>query len=153
VFRVAVSYYLILALSAGPAFCCCALKSIAAPIHAVAAKTTSPAQADDACPHCKKHQGEKPLSPENSPAPENRPQDGCPCKDHGPAAALPDAVPDHARAWSSADNASLVLSLDAVGILSADFAAPARPCALAGLRAGPWLTAGDLLSTHHVIRC
>lgn len=152
--RVAVSYYLILTFSAGPAaFCCCALKSLAAPFHAVAAESPSPSQTGDTCPHCKKHQGEHPSSPEKAPVPDKGPHDGCPCKEHGPAAALPDAVPDHARAWSPADAPSVVLSLDVVGVLSAASAAPARPAASAGLRLGPWLSAGDLLTTHHVIRC
>lgn len=152
--RVAVSYYLILALSAGPAaFCCCALKSLAGPLHALAAEATSPAsQTGDVCPHCKKQRDEQPAPPEKSPAPDKGPHDGCPCKEHGPAAALPDAVPDGARAWSPADAPSDVLSLDAVGVHSADFVAPPR-AASAGLRDGPWLSAGDLLTAHHVIRC
>ncbi len=153
-YRVAVTYYLILALSAGPAaFCCCAFKSVAAPLRGVAGKSTSPSQTGDACPHCKKHRDEQPSSPEKSPAPDKGPHDGCPCKGHCPAVALPDAVPDHARGWSSADVPSIVLSLDVVGIHSADFVAPARAATLAGLRDGPWLSAGDLRSAHHVIRC
>jgi len=152
VFRVAVTYYLVLALSAGPAaFCCCAPKALATSFQPVAVKT-KPAPSEPACPHCKKHQDETPPSPEKSPPPGKGPDDGCPCK-HGGTATLPDAVPDNARVLPSADSPAAVLSLDAVGVFSADLSAPVRLGSATGLRVGPWLTASDLLSTHHVIRC
>lgn len=148
-YRAAISYYLIFAFSAGPAaFCCCALKAMAAPFHTAATNSAVSPEAGG-CPHCKKDQGEKPAAPDKSPE-----KDRCPCKEHGSTAALPDALPDEARAWSAADAWSLAfLSVDATSLHPACSVAPTGPSISAGLRDGPWLSASDLLSTHHVIRC
>lgn len=153
-FQVAVTYYLVLALSVGPAaFCCCAPKALADSLQSAAAKTKSaPAEVPPVCPHCKKHQDETPPFPEKSPVPEKGSDDGCPCRQGG-TATLPDAVPDNARVLPSADLPSAVLSLGVVGLFSVDLLATNRHGPLTGGRDGPWLTASDLLSLHHVIRC
>ena len=154
-FRVAVIYSLIFTLSAGQAaFCCCALKSIAATFHAYAEKSTSiPAQTSDPCPHCKKKQDERSSPPEKTPAQDKGQHDGCPCKEHGPAATLSDAVVDHARV-SLPDQFLPDLSVPGLsGVFSPDLASMTRLTAPSGLRDGPWLTPSDLLTTHHVIRC
>lgn len=155
-FRVAVSYSLIFTLSAGQAaFCCCALKSIAAPFHAVVKTTSSPLQTQpgDVCPYCKKQQDERSSPPEKAPVPDKGPHDGCPCKEHGPAATLPDVVFDHARV-SLPDQFFADISVPGLsGIFSPDLASTTRLSAPSGLRDGPWLTPSDLLTTHHVIRC
>ena len=152
--RMAVGYYLILAFSAGPAaFCCCALNSLAAPFHAVAVITPGPPpQPDGHCPLCKTHQ-DRPTSPEKPPAPDKEPPGGCPCKGHCPAAVLSDAVSDDAREWSSEPVVAGVSAPELPAIFTPDLAALNRPDVPTGLRDGPWLSAGDLLSTHHVIRC
>lgn len=145
--RVAVSYCLILTLTAGQAvFCCCTFKSFS-PAHYLTARNTAQLpQQEDPCPHCKKHQSEAP-----SPASE-KPKDRCPCKDQCPATGLAEAVPDTARAWSPDDASSFVASLPEFGVF-ADAALTAQPRTSTGLRDGPWLTAHDILTTHHVIRC
>lgn len=153
--RMAVSYYLILAFSAGPAaFCCCALNSLAASFHAVAVVNPgSPPRPDGLCPLCNKHQNRPTPSPEKAPAPDKEPPGGCPCKGLCPAAVLPDVVTDNAREWSPEQVAAGVSAPELPAIFSPDFAARNRPGVPPGLRDGPWLSAGDLLSTHHVIRC
>lgn len=153
VLRVAITYYLIFTISAGPAvFCCCAFKAVAAPRQATASHS-SPLQSGEACPRCQKHRDEQPPPAEKTPTPYRGQQDGCPCKARGGQAVFPSAVPDETRAWSFLDVSSSALALDTAGILTATHKVSTRPTISAGLRDGPWLSAGDLLTTHHIIRC
>ena len=158
--RVAVTSYLIFAFAAGQAtFCffCCTLKACATPVHSSAANTThfssskAPTSEGEGCPHCKKHQKEP--SPEKSPSPEKEKHNRCPCKEHGTALVTLDVFTDHARGWSLEQDFSASLAFDGPSQLAPVITSLTRPRATTGLRDGPWLSASDLLTTHHVIRC
>jgi hypothetical protein len=158
---VAVTSYLIFAFAAGQAtFCffCCTLKACATPVHSSAANTThfssskAPAsEGEGGCPHCKKHQKEP--SPEKSSSPEKEKHNRCPCKEHGTALVMLDVFTDHARGWSLEQVFSASLAFDGPSELAPVITSLTRPRATTGLRDGPWLSASDLFTTHHVIRC
>lgn len=159
--RVVVTFYLIFAFAAGQAaFCffCCTLKACAAPVHSSAANTThsSPSKApasegESGCPHCKKHQKES--SPGKSPSPEKEKHNGCPCKERGTTLVTPDVFTDHSRERTLEQVFSASLAFDGPSLLLPHVTSLTRPRATTGLRDGPWLSASDLLTTHHVIRC
>ena len=159
--RVAVTSYLIFAFAAGQAafcFLCCTLKACATPVHSSAANTThssplkAPASAGEGgCPSCKTHQ--KKPSPEKSPSPEKEKHNGCPCKEHGTTLVTQDVFTDHARGWSLEQVFSTYLAFDGPSLLLPHVTSLTPSRATTGLRDGPWLSASDLLTTHHVIRC
>ncbi|WP_143393615.1 hypothetical protein [Fimbriiglobus ruber] len=151
VLRVAVTYYLALVLIVGPAAnCCCVLGATAAPypVPTVSSPLSTPVEVDGRCPHCKKHQQTPPSG--KSQDQEKNPR--CPCQEQQPEAITSDTLTDLALGWSL-DQVFSVCPIGVLDLSAHDMTSLAQPQAVAGLRDGPWLSASDLISAHHVIRC
>lgn len=159
--RLAATSYLIFAFTVGQAafcFVCCTLKACAAPSPSTAASTPHvrplkpvPSEGRGGCPHCSKHQKES--VGEKSPTGESDGKNRCPCKERRAKMVALELFTDHVRGWSLEDDFPALGVGDALSGVTPDLSVLTKPMATPGLRDGPWLSADDLRSFHHVIRC
>jgi hypothetical protein len=143
--RTVVTIYLAFAMLVGPAMCCCSARLFAAHGQPSAAPQSAvPAPAE--CPHCRKHMPSAPT--DEKPQPPKKPE--CPCCARGAEPVLMQVETDTGWVLSALQALSGLLPVDTlfnsyVVELHLELTTP--------VVGAPFLTAQDLLRTHHLLRC
>lgn len=155
--RIGVSIYLMLATAVGPWFCCCTTMRLLGSV--VPAESGGGGRSHSARAGCchHKHQSKKlPEQNRSEKTPDRHDQPGqpsCPCQEHGPGSPALACLETNLSKQSDVQRvlhgllADLGATLPPSGELAPDFLSPGDSPAL------PFLTAGDLLYAHHLLRC
>jgi hypothetical protein len=143
--RIALTIYLAFATLVGPALCCCSARLWAAQIHTPTSRLASTESTLVGCPHCRKHAT---PAPTENPEPQKKPE--CPCCARGADPVLTQVETDASWVLSALQALSGLLPVDT---LLASFVVESQLEPTTLVVGVPFLTAQDLLRTHHLLRC
>jgi hypothetical protein len=149
--HVITAWYVLVAVLA-PKTCCCAFRSA---VEAKPHRTEAVAHAQvrsKGCPFCHAADGKRPTTPDGSKPTGGPDKPGCPCRDGHSVDALAVVTAPVAQQLTGPDGtASYPANHDFDRLPAPTLAAVSGPAA--ATRAGPFLTADDLLRAFHFLRC